>query len=189
MSTIKNYGENTFPEEVLTGNRALTVQSYEEVNSKKGTQWEASRRIVGTTEGSKSYSLIKTGAMPLDLKRRELGYTGKGLIARIYKNPSAVTLPTPDNVFNMRASGGGFRDFEIYTLVTAPASLGTKIGADMVLEGEQSKQGKGEGLHAVGPTRVLDSPDTFYLLEIESLDAQNISARLEMYNGYLDLPR
>jgi hypothetical protein len=55
--------------------------------------------------------------------------------------------------------------------------------------GNTANQSKGSQLRPYGSNRVLDLPNTEYLLEIESLDTQNISARLEMYNGWLDLPR
>lgn len=133
--------------------------------------------------------------MPVDLKQRELGFTGKGVIGRIYIGFTPVTLPTPDPVYNMRYGGEAARDFELYAITTppvawaTPANLGTKIGADLILEGNTANQSKGLALRAAGSNRILSLPDTEYLLEIESLDSQNISARLEMYNGWLDLPR
>lgn len=159
-----------------------------EANKKNGTQWEVSRRLVGASIGQKFYSIIKTGAMPVDLKRRGLGYTGDGVIGRIYVGFTPVTLPAPDPVYNLRDGIQAVRDFELYSIATAPADLGIKIGADLILEGTSSNQGKGKPLTPVGSGRILD-PNTEYLLEIESLDAQNISDRLEMYNDWLDLLR
>ena len=89
----------------------------------------------------------------------------------------------------MRKGGEAARDFELYAISTAPTDLGTKIGADLILEGNTANQSKGLALRAAGSNRILSLPNTEYLLEIESLDSQNISARLEMYNGWLDLPR
>lgn len=191
-----SYGEGA-PDGLYTGLRAETQQTYDEANKKNGTQWEASRRVTGATNGQKFYSIIRTGLMPVDLKSRELGYTGDGVIGRIYVGFTPVTLPAPDPVYNMRKGGEAARDFELYAissphaswanLATDPATL--RIGADIVLEGNTSNQGRGLPAKPVGSNRILDLPDTEYLLEIESLDAQNISARLEMYNGWLDLPR
>lgn len=56
-------------------------------------------------------------------------------------------------------------------------------------KGNTANQSKGSQLIPYGSNRVLDLPNTEYLLEIESLDAQNILSRLEMYNGWLDLLR
>jgi hypothetical protein len=146
-------------------------------------------RVTGVALGQKLYSIIKTGVMPIDLKSRELGFTGNGVIGRIYVGFTPVTLPAPDPVYNLRYGGQAVRDFEIYSIPTAPTSLGTKIGADLIIEGNTANQSKGLPLKPVGSGRILDLPNTEYLLEIESLDTQNISARLELYNGWLDLPR
>lgn len=190
-----SYGEGA-PDGLYTGLRAETQQSYDEANKKNGTQWEASRRITGVALGQRLYSIIKTGAMPIDLKSRELGFTGNGVIGRIYVGFTPVTLPAPDPVYNMRHGGQAARDFELYAIASPHANWATlsssntlRVGADLILEGNTANQSKGSPLKAAGSNRILDLPDTEYLLEIESLDAQNISARLEMYNGWLDLPR
>lgn len=190
-----SYGEGA-PDGLYTGLRAETQQTYDEANKKNGTQWEASRRITGVTLGQKLYSIIKTGIKPVDLKSRELGFTGNGVIGRIYVGFTPVTLPASDPVYNMRHGGQAARDFELYAIASPHASWATlsasntlRIGADLILEGNTANQSKGSPLKAAGSNRILDLPDTEYLLEIESLDVQNISARLEMYNGWLDLPR
>lgn len=191
-----SYGEGA-PDGLYTGLRAETQQTYDEANKKNGTQWEASRRIEGVASGQKVYSIIKTGVMPIDLKSRELGFTGNGVIGRIYVGFTPVTLPDPDPVYNMRKGGEEARDFELYAIASPHASwlnLATdtnnlRVGADLILEGNIANQSKGSSLKATGSNRILSLPNTEYLLEIESLDVQNISARLELYNGWLDLPR
>ncbi|QYW06108.1 virion-associated protein [Shewanella phage vB_SspS_KASIA] len=190
-----SYGEGA-PDGLYTGLRAETQQTYDEANKKNGTQWEASRRVTGVTSGQKLYSIIKTGAMPIDLKSRELGFTGKGVIGRIYVGFTPVILPVADPVYNMRKGRQAVRDFELYAITTPHASWATlsasntlRVGADIFLEGNTTNQGEGSPSKPVGSNRILDLPNTEYLLEIESLDTQNITARLEMYNGWLDLPR
>lgn len=189
-----SYGESS-PDGLYLGLRAETQQGYDEANKKNGTQWEASRRIIGVALGQKLYSIIKTGSMPIDLKSRELGFTGKGVIGRIYVGFTPVALPTPDPVYNMRNGLQAPRDFELYATPLPHSSWATlsesglRVGADLILEGNTANQSKGASLKPTGSNRILDLPNTEYLLEIESLDTQNISARLEMYNGWLDLPR
>lgn len=74
------------------------------------------------------------------------------------------------------------------TIPVAPASLGTKWAADIFAEGNSAKQSKGSVGTSYGSGWIIE-PNQEILLEIESLEAaQNISARLEMYNGLLDLP-
>ena len=98
-----------------------------------------------------------------------------------YTGFTHITLPDPEPVFSLRPEQPAFRDFDIYAISTAPASLGTKWAADIFAEGNTSNQSKGSGW--------IIEPNKEILLEIESLEAsQNISARLELYNGLLDLP-
>ncbi len=187
-----SYGEAA-PDGLYTGKRATTVQFYDEPNKKLGTQWEASRRIVGATSGGKYYSVIKLGnTWPIDLKSRVLGYTGNGVIGRMYIMPEGSNIINgldPNVVHNMRATGG-IKDFELYSLPTAPnLTLSQVWGADLILEGSLSNQARGHIATAMGSNRIMDILNREYVLEIESLSNQNISARLEMYNGDLDLPR
>lgn len=193
MATINSYNDNGFPVGSFTGDRATTIQFYDEANKKLGTQWEASRRITGATAGQKFYSAIKLGTTwPIDLKSRVLGYTGEGVIGRMYIMPEGSNLTDgldPDTVHNMRASGG-VRDFELYAFPTTPdLSLAIPWGSDLILEGSLSNQSKGHIPTSVGSNKIMDLLGREYIFEIESLSSQNIAARLEMYNGDLDLPR
>lgn len=193
-SVTKSYslGEAA-PDGLYTGKRATTIQFYDEANKKLGTQWEASRRIIGASAGQKFYSAIKLGTTwPMDLKSRVLGYTGEGVIGRMYIMPEGLNLTDgldPDTVSNMRASGG-VRDFELYTFTTEPdLSSAVPWGVDLILEGPLSNQSKGHIPTSTGSNKIMDLLGREYIFEIESLSAQNITARLEMYNGGLDLPR
>lgn len=179
---------NDIPPGAFDGLRAMNVQSYEESNRKLGSQWGASRRIVGATAGGKYYSIIKTRILPVDLKARIFSYTGDGVIARFYTGFTQQTLPSPEPVYCKRPSKPAFRDFDIYALASAPASLGTKWSEDLFLEGSASNQSRGAVLFPAGQGWVID-PQEEILLEIESLSVQNISPTLAMFNGLLDLPR
>lgn len=124
-----SYGEAS-PDGLYTGLRAETLQTYDE----NGTQWEASRRLTGATNGQKYYSIIKTGLMPVDLKQRELGFTGNGVIGRIYIGFTPVTLPAPDPVYNMRHGGQAARDFELYA-ITSPHTSWAALSAEGIRVG------------------------------------------------------
>lgn len=180
---------NEIPPGAFEGYRALNVQFYDESNRKLGSQWGASRRILGATAGGKYYSILKTRTLPLDLKSRIFSYTGDGLIARFYTGFPSVTLPGVESVFSKRPANPAFRDFDLYALASAPDSPLTwdKWSEDLFLEGNTSNQSKGASSISVGQGWIID-PETELLLEIESLSAQNITATLAMFNGLLDLP-
>lgn len=177
---------NDIPPGSFEGLRAMNVQFYDESNRKLGKQWGASRRIVATA-GGKYYSILKARTLPIDLKSRVFSYTGDGLIARFYTGFTPVTLPTPEKVYNRRPKKPAFRDFDLYAIATAPASLGELWADEMGLEGNESNQGKGAPLVAIGQGWTID-PDEEVLMEIESKSAQTIWASLSMFNGLLDLP-
>ena len=67
---------------------------------------------------------------------------------------------------------------------------GTQCGADIFGIGPASQQSRGSTPQSFGSNRILDEPNTAYLLEIASLDpgSQSVTARLEIYEGNLDLP-
>lgn len=193
------------PDGAYKGFRAQNVQSYDESNKKLGTQWEASRRIVAATLGGKYYSIIKVGSTyPIDLKSRVIGATGAGVIGRIFElQPSDITAyGTPDPWYNMRFDlanpAVNQPDTKLYveSAVTFAggktgatlATLARKRGADLIGETNAQNQAKGFLPQATGSNRIIYQ-DKIALLELESLEAaQNISARLEIYEGGLDLP-
>ena len=83
------------------GVNAFIIQFYNEVNKKRGLEWEASRSIDFTSKGDKVYSVISVGAQYVDLKSRILGATGGGVIGRAYRiSASDVTLGNPDKWYN-----------------------------------------------------------------------------------------
>lgn len=176
------------PSQAFSGNRAMNVQFYDESNKKLGSAWGASRRILGATAGQKFYSILKSRTLPIDLKARGFSYTGNGLIARFYTGFTPVVLPEPDPIYNLRPSNAAFRDCDIYALDSPPASLGDQWAYPLFLEGNQQNQGKGNPLVSAGYHGWIIDPNEEILLEIESLDAQNISATIVLYNGLLDLP-
>lgn len=180
----------TLEQNIALGLRANAVQSYDEMNKKRGLQWEASREIAATL-GGKYYSVLKAGAnLPIDLKSRVLSATGAGLIARVYRiTASNYTGGTPEPIYNMRPGMNTTLQGQLLTgitLVTPVTSL-TKRGADLFLRvNSQGAQG-GFTPANFGSNRIIEINDRI-LLEIESLGDQTISSRIEFYEGGLDFP-
>lgn len=180
----------TLEQNIALGLRANAVQSYDEMNKKRGLQWEASREIAATL-GGKYYSVLRAGAnFPIDLKSRVLSATGAGLIARVYRiTASDYTGGTPEPIYNMRPGMNTTLQGQLLTgitLVTPVTSL-TKRGADLFLRvNSQGAQG-GFTPANFGSNRIIEINDRV-LLEIESLGDQTISSRIEFYEGGLDFP-
>lgn len=171
------------------GDAALITQGYQEANAKRGAQWEASRVLTNLALNQISTSIIKTGSKPVDLKARTFGYTGKGVTARIYKNPTYTGGTTNGNtIYNMNTIDGKASPLEtqILTGFTLTGN-GVECGAPIYAIGPTANQAKGSLLIQYASNRILQ-PNTSYLLTFESLEAgQDISARLEFYEGVLDL--
>lgn len=172
---------------IINGLRAQTVQPYDEINKKRGTQWEASR-VVTLAASASTTSIIKTGALPVDLKQRAFAFDGIGITASIFKAPT-YTGGTATPAFNFRTD---ITTGLLTTLFTDPTvtNNGTKCGADIFTIGPASQTNKGLGLTSYPGNRILE-PNTTYLLTITNRDtnaSQIVSARIEFYEGAFDYP-
>lgn len=165
------------------GRNAQCVQPYDEYNKKAGVQWEASRRVTAASAGQVFNAIMQTGDSTVDLKRREFAYTGAGLVASVYTNPT-YTGGTPATAYNMRP---GSTNTSGVTLLVEPTvtNNGTQVGADIYAIGPNTNQTTGSTVVAYATNRILE-PNTTYLLVITAEDAQDIAARIEWYEGVLD---
>lgn len=179
------------PDGAFTGVRAMGSQPYDEINKKRGAQWEASRLITigSSAPANNAYSILLTGSKPVDLKARSLGYTGLGVVGRIYEAPT-YTGGTSDPWFNLNTQYIGDQPEAQLLVGFTLTATGTKCGSDIIAIGPTSQQARGSTSAEYARNRILPKPNTAYLLEIASLDpaSQQVSARLEMYEGRLDWP-
>lgn len=176
-----------YPDGVFEGLRAITVQSYPEANAKAGVQHEGSTLLTLAGEAS-NYTIFLTGALPVSLKGRVIGYSGEGLIAEIYETPT-YSGGTPATYQNASAINpvAGLSTIIVGATVTNDGTL--KFAPDHLI-GNTSTQGKGN-TGAVSERERLLKPNTAYLFKITSLDTQpqRVSSLLTWYEGELDLPR
>ena len=179
---------------VLNGFKALCIQSYDEMNKKRGVQWSASRLISGAPPSTGVlnstgvyYSIIKTGSVAVDLKSREFAHNGTSLIADIFVNP-VYTGGSPDPVYNTCGIASTTTDVELLTGFTL-TDEGTQFAPSIYVLGSASQQSKGNN-NALYATNYILAPNTSYLLKFYSTDTQNqdIAARIEFYDGGLDVP-
>lgn len=177
------------------GVSAFIVQFYNEVNKKRGLEWEVSRSVPLASVGDKVYSIIEVGTKNVDLKSRILGATGGGVIGRAYKiSASDVTLGTPDKWYNYNSSISTQPESKIYpgneiTFITPVVNLAVeanKIHADVFAITNIQNQGKGFTPTPFGGNHILN-PNDVILLEIESFDSsQTATAKVDIYEGELD---
>ena len=172
------------PLNVLQGLNAVTTQPYSEVNRKTGSQFMSSRKL-SASNGQVFNSILQTGTKPIDLKSRTFSHTGLGLDADIYEG-ATYTGGTPYPFYSGNGIVTSSFDFQLLVGVT-PVSDGIKFAPTTYIFGRSNPSSKGDGMADLGTNYIL-APNTAYLLRITSLDNQDISSRLEGYNGFLDLP-
>ncbi|MGL4896558.1 MAG: hypothetical protein ACRC47_17220 [Shewanella sp.] len=179
---------------VINGFKALCTQSYSEMNRKRGLQWASSREIPAAPPSTGAinsvgvyYSVIKTGALPIDLKQRQFAFSGYGVQADIFTGPT-YTGGTVEPVYNSNDMIPGNFLFQLLSGITLTAE-GTKLAPTIYAIGSASQQARGAPNALYGENYIL-KPNTSYLLKFWSKDTQNqaIAVRIEGYEGLLDVP-
>lgn len=165
--------------------RALRDGSIIQEGTRTGRLYNASRRVTGVAAGANVDSIFTVGALPVYLFQREVGRSGLGVSASIYRGPT-FTGGTLDPVYSVNdLTGDG--DLSTIQLRIGPtvAAVGTQTIATSYAIGNTSNQGQGGIAELKQPLYML--PNTAYLLRITSLDsqAQDITASIAWYEGYL----
>ena len=176
-----------FPNGIFSGTRAITTQSYTEANSKLGVEHEGSTLLSGIAGGAENDTFFVTGALPVSLKGRVIGYTGDGVTAEIF---TGATYTGGVSVSYQNASDINPATGLSQIIVGATTTdSGTLAFAPDHLIGNTSNQGKGSTGSIIGREKLL-KPNTVYLFRLKSLDsaAQDIASLLTWYEGELDLP-
>lgn len=168
------------------GFKAVITQNYTEVNIKVGVQHEGSTKfsIGGNADND---TIFLTGALPVILKSRSIGFTGEGVSSFIFEGPTysggaSVPYQNPNAINPVT----GLSQIIVGANVTDDGFL---IFAPEHLLGSTSQQSKGSGTREIGQEKIM-KPNTAYLLRITSLDPQteDVTSLLSWYEGELDLP-
>lgn len=187
---------------MAAGVGAIIVTDYEDINKKRGVAWEASREV-NAALNERLFSCIKLGSLPIDIKARHLGATGSGVKGKIYRiAPTDLTLDldlaTPDKFYNKHGNKISQPEMKLYTIQQTDLNNGAtdldewleerKCGADIQGRTNSQNQSKGFLDRPFNSDRVFDPniSDDLVLFEIVSLEAQYVSAYLNIYEGELD---
>lgn len=178
-----------FPEGAFVGLRALTVQSYTEANVKNGVQFEAAAFNPALAALAVSNTVFTTGAKPVIIKSRQIGFDGAGLTARVFKNPT-YTGGVPLPAFNLNDVAGAASTVSILTGVDVTIP-GVEFGAPTFAIGSSLQGQAVQGTYAVaGQERILAANSTYLLqtTSTDAADAQRVATYLTWYEGPTDLP-
>ena len=180
--------ERTAPTGTYEGLRAITAQSYTEVNVKTGSQFEASlfRPALGAA-GTVAVAII-TGDKPVIMKAVQISLDGSGVTLQIFKDP-AYSAGNSVDIFNLTEINPMATTVTMTDDVTV-TDPGTEIAAPLYYIGStQPGVGSGGTSGVVGLERVLE-PNSVYLIRATSRDtaAQDVSNYMTWYEGEPDLP-
>lgn len=184
---ISDYFVN-FAQKMIMGNAAVVVQSYGEVNSKKGTSFELSALFEGTVKGTPIMAIFITGNLPVTIKDRSFGYTGTAIRADIYKNPTYTGGTASTEIKNTNDINPEETTVTIIQGATI-TDVGTKLASTAYLLGGTRNQSKGNASSAITSEYAL-APNSVYVLSTESLDdtVQDIAVHNGWYEGETDFP-
>lgn len=189
---------------VVTGFRAITIQSYTEANVKNGVQFYARRAftgplVAGVTAGEfaandKRYIYFRTGAKPVIVKDRVVKFIGEEFALRLYNatGETAPTLAGALTVSNYRSDGLAKPTTVLVNEVfTADiAGLGSMIGDPEYYFGSSSQGQRNADSILEGRERVLPPNAQFYVeVELTAGSSGRFEYFLDWYEGDSDLPR
>lgn len=171
---------------VYNGDAALTVQSYTEINSKRGTQWEAQVVLTSLAQNTPQYYAFTTTSNPVSVKHRLVSGEIAQLTYEIFTGAD-ITGGTPSPIGNMNDR---LITTETESVVINPTvnGLGTAWQPPFVILGDGSNKSNSRYGESIGE-RVLDNPKT-YLIRITnntSTTVPIITIDLSWYSGPLDV--
>lgn len=172
---------------MVKGKKAFITQGYSEANSKNGTMSEGSTLLVGVAGLASNDTIFITGDLPVILKHRNIGYSGTGVSAFIYKSPT-YTGGVSDTYQNTNDINPVLGTSQILSGPTVTVTGTLFASAQHFLGGDQV-QGKGAPAVQAQTEHIL-SPNTEYLFRLTSLDSaiQNIASHLSWFEGEPDMP-
>lgn len=154
--------------------------------TREGRIYNASRRVTAVPAGSNLDTIFITGDSPVYLFQRDIGRSGLGVMANIYRGPTYTggVLSTGIYSVNDLIGEGDLSTVDILTGVAVSATGAQTIATSYAI-GNTSNQGQGGLAQIKQPLYML--PNTSYLLRITSLDTQNqdITSELAWYEGHL----
>lgn len=167
---------------VLTGLKDATLI---QGGTREGLIYNASRRVLAVAAGASLDSIFITGGVPVYFFQRDVGRSGLGVSASIFRAPT-YTGGVADAVYSVNdvKGDGSNSTIQLLTGVTVTVA-GTQTVATSYAIGNTSNQGQGGIAILKQPLYML--PNTTYLLRITSLDTQpqDITANIAWYEGYL----
>jgi fructose-specific phosphotransferase system IIC component len=184
-SAVTNLGK--FLLNMQSGLQAFTTQSYTEVNSKLGVQFESSFYIPSLAGGGTYDIVVTTGTVPLAIKAMSLAFDTELSSTQWFKNP-AYTGGTSVPIYNYRE---GANSTPLVSIVgaTTTTSTGTPVSSKAYAIGSSSNGNRhvSSVMPTLGVERILEA-NSVYLFRVINEDTvvMKASGRISWYEGNLD---
>lgn len=152
--------------------------------TREGQLHTASSLYTSVAGSAEIYAAFVTGDLPVVFFERNIGRSGAGVSATIFRN-STYTGGTPVPTYNTNDLNPVESTVNIYQQVTL-GTLGEQTTATAYAVGNITGSGQG-GIASLG-NPVYIQPNTIHLLRITNLDTSVtafISAEIAWYEGYL----
>lgn len=178
--------KSSINEQMIDGDKALTVQPFTELNSKSGAQYEAAFYIASLAAGSNSDVVIIVGDQPVSIKDVLVGFNCEEISTQVFIAPT-YTGGTPLAVYNFNDEQAVPDDVTVLAGVVTTAT-GTPVSPQL-----HSLGSEGQGNRRIsalsdnhGIERILWNNST-YLFRITNRDdiATKITGFATWYQGPL----
>jgi hypothetical protein len=168
--------------QLVDGGKAITVQTFAELNSKSGDQYEVAQYLPSADAAD---LLIVTGSQPVIIKVVDFVVDGDGVQFRLFKNPDA-TADGALTGYCLNADIGAQPETTVHVSDTV-TNEGTPVTPLVTIIGSSTPGSASSPTASIrGLERIL-APNTQYLLRRNSLtDAQ--SQRMSFYMTWYEGP-
>jgi len=172
--------------QLIDGDKALTTQTFTELNSKSGSQFEAAIYEANLASGETADVIVQTGDDPLIFKDVIAGFDGDHLSTQWFRNPDYTGgSEIPAYAFNDEGA-----DPQLFTLLggATVADPGTPVGPKIHTIGTDGQANRRVSTvsEAVGVERILAS-NAVYLFRFtnENNSDTRLTAAATWYQGPL----
>lgn len=173
-------------ERVYTGLKGLTVQSFTEVNSKNGTQYEFSFVNEALAASANLDVVLTVGSKPVLIKNKDISFTGTEISSVVYKG-AVFTAGTALSIYNLNTTAGFGAPLSAAKQQPTITDTGSQISANVKSYGIANQGNKTSGTFQTSGAEIVLQPNTNYLFRITNLNGEacKVSGYVSFYEGEL----
>jgi hypothetical protein len=190
LMAVSAMQDQSAPQGVYEGFRAITTQGYTEANIKNGSQFEIGSFMATVAAGAHQDVLFQTGTLPVVIKDRQIATTATLAEFHFYKNPTGVVSSTVIPIYNLTGASNAAATTVSASLVTSVTTVGTEISAPTYVVGTSGGGSIIAGTYASNGNQRVLVPNTQYLGRFINTGSASCAVAIYSthYEGPLDIP-